>query len=127
MNRPKSKKGLAGSKPLIVRGYYNFSRVMYYALLGVITEVLSDKEKEKKEKLLKDPNSVKNIDKLNEAKIAEDIYDKIGKLYPESNFNVVILNQVGGDYQFAYNKENTTAYLSVASGNRVFMIFRYKD
>ena len=99
---------------------------MYYALIGIITEVISDREKEKKERLLKDPNAAPKIDKLNETKIAQDIYEKIGKLYPESNFNVVILNLVGGDYQFCSNKDNT-AYISVASGNRIFMIFKYKD
>ena len=45
-------------------------------------------------------------------------------LYPDSNFNVVILNLVGGEYQFANSRENT-GYLAVASGNRVFTIFKY--
>ena len=127
MNRPKSKKVAPSPKPLIVRGYSNFSRIMYYALLGVITEVISDREKEKKDKLIKDLNSAQKIDKLNDTKIAEDIYDKIGKLYPDSTFNVVILNLVGGEYQFANSREKTTAYLSVSSGNKVFMIFKYKE
>ena len=126
MNRPKSKKVVSSTKPLIIKGAYNLSKTMYYALIGIITEVISDREKEKKERLLKDPNAAPKIDKLNDTKIAQDIYEKIGKLYPESNFNVVILNLVGGEYQFFSNKDNT-AYISVASGNRIFMIFKYKD
>ena len=126
-NRPKSKKAVAGPKPLIVNGYNNFSRVMYYALLGIITEVVSDREKEKKENLKKNPNYAQKTEKFSDTKIAEDIYNKLGKLYPESTFNVVILNLVGGAYQFANNKEDKTAYISVTSGNRVYMIFRYKD
>ena len=127
VNRPKSKKVPAGPKPLIVTGYNNFSRVMYYALLGIITEVISDREKEKKEKLRNAPNSMPKTEKFNDTKIAEDIYNKLGKLYPETTFNVVILNLVGGGYQFAHNKEDKTAYLSVTSGDRVFMIFKYKE
>ena len=126
MNRPKSKKVVSSTKPLIIREANNLSKTMYYALIGIITEVISDREKEKKERLLKDPNAAPKIDKLNDTKIAQDIYEKIGKLYPESNFNVVILNLVGGEYQFFSNKDNT-AYISVASGNRIFMIFKYKD
>lgn len=126
MNRPKSKKVVSSTKPLIINGANNLSKTMYYALIGIITEVISDREKEKKERLLKDPNAAPKIDKLNDTKIAQDIYEKIGKLYPESNFNVVILNLVGGEYQFFSNKDNT-AYISVASGNRIFMIFKYKD
>ena len=126
MNRPKSKKVVSSTKPLIIQGANNLSKTMYYALIGIITEVISDREKEKKERLLKDPNAAPKIDKLNDTKIAQDIYEKIGKLYPESNFNVVILNLVGGEYQFFSNKDNT-AYISVASGNRIFMIFKYKN
>lgn len=126
INRPKSKKVVTTSKPLIVKGYANFSRVQYYALLGIITEVLSDLEKIKREKLRIDPNHKPIIDKPNDPKIAEDIYNKIGKLYPDSTFNVVILNLVGGEYQFCSYKENT-AYLSVVSGNKVYTIFKYKD
>ena len=127
MNRPKSKKIISTTpKPLIVRGYANFTKTMYYALLGIITEVISDYEKEKNEKKAKDPHYVPKPDKLNDTKIAEDIYNKIGKLYPLSTFNVVILNLVGGSYQFSTSKEST-AYLSVYSGNKVFTIFKYKD
>lgn len=127
MNRPKSKKKVFPSpKPLIVRCRANFSNTMYYALLGVITEVISDKEKEKIQKYNKDPNYKPKPDKLDDAQIAKDIYDKIGTIYPLSTFNVVILNSAGGDYQFSTNKD-TTSYLSVSSGDRVFMIFKYKD
>ena len=99
---------------------------MYYALLGIVTEVISDREKEKKQQLLLNPNCKIISEKLDDAKIAKDIYDKIGRLYPDSTFNVVVLNLVGGEYQYAYSKENT-AYLAVASGNRVFTIFKYKE
>ena len=99
---------------------------MYYALLGVITEAISDREKDIRQQLLLNPNGRTVVEKLNETKIAQDIYDKIGRLYPDSNFNVVILNLVGGEYQFANSRENT-GYLAVASGNRVFTIFKYKE
>ena len=122
INKPKLKKILS-PQPLIVKSYANLSRAMYYALLGIITEVISDREKDKKQQLLQ---TGKIFDEnLRETKIAQDIYDKIGRLYPDSNFNVVIMNLVGGEYQFANSREDT-AYLSVASGNRVFMIFKYK-
>ena len=124
---PKRKKIVSSTpNPLIVRGYANFTKTMYYALLGIITETISDIEKDKNEKKAKDPHYVPKPDKLNDPKIAEDIYNKIGKLYPLSTFNVVILNLVGGNYQFSTSKE-TTAYLSVSSGNKVFTIFKYKD
>ena len=127
MNRPKSKKKLSTApKPLIIRGYYNFSKIQLYALIGIITEVLSDREKERNERLKKGQNTQK-IEKYNDTKIVEDIYDKIGKIYPDSTFNVVIINLVGGEYQFACSKEKTTSYLSVSSGNRTFMIFKYKN
>ena len=123
INKPKLKKILS-PQPLIVKSYANLSRAMYYALLGIITEVISDREKDKKQQLLQ---TGKIFDEnLRETKIAQDIYDKIGRLYPDSNFNVVIMNLVGGEYQFA-NSRDDTAYLSVASGNRVFMIFKYKE
>ena len=123
INKPKLKKILS-PQPLIVKSYANLSRAMYYALLGIITEVISDREKDKKQQLLQ---TGKIFDEnLKETKIAQDIYDKIGRLYPDSNFNVVIMNLVGGEYQFANSREDT-AYLSVASGNRVFMIFKYKE
>ena len=125
INRPKLQKILS-PQPLIVKGYANLSRAMYYALLGIITEVISDREKDKRQQLLLNPNGKTVVEKLNEAKIAQDIYDKIGRLYPDSNFNVVILNLVGGEYQFANSRENT-GYLAVASGNRVFTIFKYKE
>ena len=125
INKPQLKKILS-PQPLIVKGYANFPRAMYYSLLGIITEVLSDIEKDKRQQLLLNPNAKIFNEKLNETKIAQDIYDKIGRLYPDSNFNVVILNLVGGEYQFANSRENT-AYLSVASGNRIFMIFKYKE
>ena len=125
INKPKLTKILT-PQPLIVQGYANFSRAMYYALLGVITEVISDREKDKKQQLLLNPNGRINIEKLNETKIAQDIYDKIGRLYPDSTFNVVILNLVGGEYQYANSRDNT-AYLAVSSGNRVFVIFKYKE
>ena len=124
LNRPKSKKVVSASKPLVVKSYTNFSKVQYYALLGIITEVLSDYEKEKREKLRLNQNP--KIDKLNDSKIAKDIYDKIGKLYPDSTFNVIIINLVGGEYQFCSYKDST-AYLSVVSGTKVFNIFKYKD
>ena len=63
---------------------------------------------------------------MDDPKIAEEIYDKIGKIYPDSNFNVMVLNLVGGSYQFHCYKDNT-GYISVASGNRIFMIFKNKD
>ena len=123
INKPKLKKILS-PQPLIVKSYANLSRAMYYALLGIITEVISDREKDKKQQLLQ---TGKIFDEnLRETKIAQDIYDKIGRLYPDSNFNVVIMNLVGGEYQFANSREDT-AYLSVTSGNRVFMIFKYKE
>ena len=125
LNRPKLK-NLTTPKPLIIKGYNNLSRTMYYALIGIITETISDMEKDKKEQLLKNPNGRIIPEKLNEAKISKDIYDKIGRLYPDSCFNVVVLNLVGGEFQFANSRENT-AYLSVISGNRVFMIFKYKE
>ena len=124
INRPKLQKILS-PQPLIVKGYANLSRAMYYSLLGIITEVISDREKDKRQQLLLNPNGKTVVEKLSEAKIAQDIYDKIGRLYPDSTFNVVVANLVGGEYQYAYSKENT-AYLAVASGNRVFMIFKYK-
>ena len=124
-NKPKLQKILS-PQPLIVKGYNNLSRAMYYALLGIITEVISDKEKDKRQQLLQSPNGKIIPEKLDDPKIAKDIYDKIGRLYPDSSFNVVVLNLVGGEYQFANSRENT-AYLSVASGNRVFMIFKYKE
>ena len=123
INKPKLKKILS-PQPLIVKSYANLSRAMYYALLGIITEVISDREKDKKQQLLQ---TGKIFDEnLRETKIAQDIYDKIGRLYPDSNFNVVIMNLVGGEYQFANSREDT-AYLSVASGNRIFMILKYKE
>ena len=123
-NKPKLQKILS-PQPLIVKGYNNLSRAMYYALLGIITEVISDKEKDKRQQLYQ--NNGKIIpERLDDVQIAKDIYDKIGRLYPDSSFNVVVLNLVGGEYQFANSRENT-AYLSVASGNRVFMIFKYKE
>ena len=125
INRPKLQKILS-PQPLIVKGYANLSRAMYYSLLGIITEVISDREKDKRQQLLLNQNGKTVVEKLSEAKIAQDIYDKIGRLYPDSNFNVVILNLVGGEYQFANSRENT-GYLAVASGNRVFTIFKYKE
>ena len=125
INRPKLQKILS-PQPLIVKGYANLSRAMYYSLLGIITEVISDREKDKRQQLLLNPNGKTVVEKLSEAKIAQDIYDKIGRLYPDSNFNVVILNLVGGEYQFANSRENT-GYLAVASGNRIFTIFKYKE
>ena len=125
INRPKLQKILS-PQPLIVKGYANLSRAMYYSLLGIITEVISDREKDKRQQLLLNPNGKTVVEKLSEAKIAQDIYDKIGRLYPDSDFNVVILNLVGGEYQFANSRENT-GYLAVASGNRVFTIFKYKE
>ena len=124
-NRPRLQKILS-PQPLIVKGYANLSRAMYYALLGIITEAVSDREKDIRQQLLLNPNGRTVVEKLNETKIAQDIYDKIGRLYPDSNFNVVILNLVGGEYQFANSRENT-GYLAVASGNRVFTIFKYKE
>ena len=122
-NNSKLKKILS-SQPLVVKSYNNFSRSMYYALLGIVTEVISDKEKDKRQQLYQ--NNGKIIpERLDDVQIAKDIYDKIGRLYPDSTFNVVVANLVGGEYQYAYSKENT-AYLAVASGNRVFMIFKYK-
>jgi hypothetical protein len=125
INRPRLQKILS-PQPLIVKGYANLSRAMYYALLGIITEAVSDREKDIRQQLLLNPNGRTVIEKLNETKIAQDIYDKIGRLYPDSNFNVVILNLVGGEYQFANSRENT-GYLAVASGNRIFTIFKYKE
>ena len=125
INRPRLQKILS-PQPLIVKGYANLSRAMYYALLGIITEAVSDREKDIRQQLLLNPNGRTVVEKLNETKIAQDIYDKIGRLYPDSNFNVVILNLVGGEYQFANSRENT-GYLAVASGNRIFTIFKYKE
>ena len=125
INRPRLQKILS-PQPLIVKGYANLSRAMYYALLGIITEAISDREKDIRQQLLLNPNGRTVVEKLNETKMAQDIYDKIGRLYPDSNFNVVILNLVGGEYQFANSRENT-GYLAVASGNRVFTIFKYKE
>ena len=124
-NKPKLQKILS-PQPLIVKGYNNLSRAMYYALLGIITEVISDKEKDKRQQLLQNPNGKIIHEKLDDPKIAKDIYDKIGRLYPDSSFNVVVLNLIGGEYEFTNSREHT-AYLSVASGNRVFMIFKYKE
>lgn len=117
-------KKISSPQPLIVKSYKNFSRAMYYALLGIVTEVISDREKDKKQQLLQNNGRIEP-ERLDDAQIAKDIYDKIGRLYPDSTFNVVVANLVGGEYQYAYSKENT-AYLAVASGNRVFMIFKYK-
>ena len=125
INRPRLQKILS-PQPLIVKGYANLSRAMYYALLGIITEAVSDREKDIRQQLLLNPNGRTVVEKLNETKIAQDIYDKLGRLYPDSNFNVVILNLVGGEYQFANSRENT-GYLAVASGNRIFTIFKYKE
>jgi len=125
INRPRLQKILS-PQPLIVKGYANLSRAMYYALLGIITEAVSDREKDIRQQLLLNPNGRTVVEKLNETKIAQDIYDKIGRLYPDSNFNVVILNLVGGEFQFANSRENT-GYLAVASGNRIFTIFKYKE
>ena len=125
INRPRLQKILS-PQPLIVKGYANLSRAMYYALLGIITEAVSDREKDIRQQLLLNPNGRTVVEKLNETKIAQDIYDKIGRLYPDSNFNVVLLNLVGGEYQFANSRENT-GYLAVASGNRIFTIFKYKE
>ena len=125
INRPRLQKILS-PQPLIVKGYANLSRAMYYALLGIITEAVSDREKDIRQQLLLNPNGRTVVEKLNDTKLAQDIYDKIGRLYPDSNFNVVILNLVGGEYQFANSRENT-GYLAVASGNRVFTIFKYKE
>ena len=125
INRPRLQKILS-PQPLIVKGYANLSRAMYYTLLGIITEAVSDREKDIRQQLLLNPNGRTVVEKLKKKKIAQDIYDKIGRLYPDSNFNVVILNLVGGEYQFANSRENT-GYLAVASGNRIFTIFKYKE
>ena len=117
-------KKISSPQPLIVKSYKNFSRAMYYALLGIVTEVISDREKDKKQQLLQNNGRIEP-EKLDDAQIAKDIYDKIGRLYPDSTFNVIVVNLVGGEFQYSYSKENT-AYLAVASGNRVFMIFKYK-
>ena len=117
-------KKISSPQPLIVKSYKNFSRAMYYALLGIVTEVISDREKDKKQQLLQN-NGRFEPERLDDAQIAKDIYDKIGRLYPDSTFNVIVVNLVGGEFQYSYSKENT-AYLAVASGNRVFMIFKYK-
>ena len=45
-------KKISSPQPLIVKSYKNFSRTMYYALLGIVTEVISDREKDKKQQLL---------------------------------------------------------------------------
>ena len=112
--------------PLIVENSTIPSKQMKYALLGIITEVVSDREKEKKERLLKDPNSAKNTEKLDSTKIVQDIYDRLMSLYPTSTFNVVIINLVGGIFQFSYSREDTS-YIRVKSGNKVFMIFKIKN
>ena len=117
-------KKISSPQPLIVKSYKNFSRAMYYALLGIVTEVISDREKDKKQQLLQNNGRIEP-EKLDDAQIAKDIYDKIGRLYPDSTFNVIVVNSVGGEFQYSYSKEKT-AYLAVASGNRVFMIFKYK-
>ena len=117
-------KKISSPQPLIVKSYKNFSRAMYYALLGIVTEVISDREKDKKQQLLQNNGRIEP-ERLDDAQIAKDIYDKIGRLYPDSTFNVIVVNLVGGEFQYSYSKENT-AYLAVASGNRVFMIFKYK-
>ena len=117
-------KKISSSQPLIVKSYKNFSRAMYYALLGIVTEVISDREKDKKQQLLQNNGRIEP-ERLDDAQIAKDIYDKIGRLYPDSTFNVIVVNLVGGEFQYSYSKEKT-AYLAVASGNRVFMIFKYK-
>ena len=52
LNRPKFK-NLTNPKPLIIKGYNNLSRTMYYALIGIITETISDMEKEKIKKIKK--------------------------------------------------------------------------
>ena len=117
-------KKISSPQPLIVKSYKNFSRAMYYALLGIVTEVISDREKDKKQQLLQNNGRIEP-ERLDDAQIAKDIYDKIGRLYPDSTFNVIVINLVGGEFQYSYSKENT-AYLAVASGNRVFMIFKYK-
>ena len=117
-------KKISSPQPLIVKSYKNFSRAMYYALLGIVTEVISDREKDKKQQLLQNNGRIEP-ERLDDAQIAKDIYDKIGRLYPDSTFNVIVVNSVGGEFQYSYSKENT-AYLAVASGNRVFMIFKYK-
>ena len=112
--------------PLILKKSTITSKAVKYALLGIITEVVSDIEKEKKERLLKDPNTIKKIDKLDDTKIVEDIYRKLLSLYPTSTFNVVIINLVGGTFQYSCSREDTT-YIQVQSGNRVFMIFKIKN
>ena len=117
-------KKISSPQPLIVKSYKNFSRAMYYALLGIVTEVISDREKDKKQQLLQNNGRIEP-ERLDDAQIAKDIYDKIGRLYPDSTFNVIVVNLVGGEFQYSYSKEKT-AYLAVASGNRVFMIFKYK-
>ena len=117
-------KKISSPQPLIVKSYKNFSRAMYYALLGIVTEVISDREKDKKQQLLQNNGRIEP-ERLDDAQIAKDIYDKIGRLYPDSTFNVIVVNSVGGEFQYSYSKEKT-AYLAVASGNRVFMIFKYK-
>jgi len=128
MNKQKSKKPISLTQYLIVKDHSNLSKTMYYALLGIITEVLSDREIERKEKLKLNPKAEIKIDNLNEAKIAKDIYDKIGKIYPDSTFNVVIFNLTNssGEHQFACS-QNNSGYLSVQLGNKIFMIFKYKD
>ena len=114
------------SPPLILKHSTIVSKQMKYALLGVITEVVSDREKEKREKLLKDPNAAKKIDKLDDTKIVEDIYTRLMSLYPTSTFNVVIINLVGGEFQFTYSRDDTT-YIQVQNGSRIFMIFKIKN
>ena len=122
--KSKTKK-IPPTPPLILKNSTIGSKVMKYALLGVIAEVVSDREKERKERLLKDPNANKKFDKLDDTKIVEDIYLRLMSLYPTATFNVVIINLVGGVFQFSYSREDTT-YIQVQSGNRVFMIFKIK-
>ena len=112
--------------PLILKISTIPSKQMKYALLGIITEVVSDREKEKREKLLKDPNAAKKVDKYDDTKIVEDIYSRLMSLYPTSTFNVVIINLVGGGFQFSCSREDTS-YIMVQSRNRVFMIFKIKN
>ena len=112
--------------PLILKNSTILSKQMKYALLGIITEVVSDREKEKKEKLLKDPNAIKKIDKLDDTKIVQDIYNRLMSLYPTSTFNVVIINRVGGIYQYSCSRDDTT-FIQVECGKRVFMIFKIKN
>ena len=123
--KSKTKK-LPPTPPLILRESTIPSRQMKYVLLGVITEVVSDIEKEKREKFLKDPNSIKKIDKLDDTKIVEDIYRRLMSLYPTAIFNVVIINSVAGN-NFQFSNSGDTSFIQVQSGKRVFMIFKIKN